>query len=258
LTSIAFAWPGLPDYAARCIRAVIDRSGTAVEVIATRPSVPIEGMEKSLGQAVHWIDGAGSGVSWQALGVTRPRILFIGGYGIPAFNALADDVRRAGGHVVLMSDNNWTGTPRQKLLDPIRHRLLLRHRHDAIFVPGESGVRVARSWTYPQNAIQTGLYGADPQLFNGGPPLTQRPKRFLFVGQFVARKNVLGLAQAFIKFAAAHPDWSLSLCGSPAIRSLASTDLSNRRSSPACCVTFAVWSCPRLRNIGAWWCTRPH
>lgn len=214
MTSLAFAWPGLPDYAARCIRAVIDRSATPVTVIATPPSVPIEGMEQSLGQPVNWVEGDDTTVNWQALGVERPDLLFTGGYGFPAFNALADEVRNAGGRVVLMSDNNWTGTPRQRVLDPLRHRLLLRHRHDAIFVPGASGVRVARSWGYPQETIQTGLYGADPTLFNGGPPLEDRPKTFLFVGQFIARKNVLGLVDAFARFAARRSDWSLRLCGS--------------------------------------------
>ena len=44
MTELVVAWPGLPDYAARCIRAVIERSAVSVAVIGTRPDVPIEGL----------------------------------------------------------------------------------------------------------------------------------------------------------------------------------------------------------------------
>jgi glycosyltransferase involved in cell wall biosynthesis len=142
--------------------------------------------------------------------------LFVGGYTSPAFNALAREVRAAGGRVVLMSDNNWTGTLRQRTLDPLRHWLLLRRNYDGILVPGASGERIAASWGYGDDVIERGLYGADPALFTAGPPLVERRKAFLFVGQFIARKNVLGLADAFVRFAADHPDWSLSLCGNGA------------------------------------------
>ena len=40
-----------------------------------------------------------------------------------------------------------------------------------------------------------------------------RPKTFLFVGQFIARKDVLGLADAFLEFAKDHTDWCLDLVG---------------------------------------------
>lgn len=210
---IAFAWPGLPDYAARCIRGVIKRQAMPVSVVATPPSVPIEGMERSLGQPVHWIDGSNPDAGWSSLGTKVPDVLFCGGYSLPAFNALARRVHQEGGRVILMSDNNWQGSLRQRTLDPLRHRLLFRSRFDGIFVPGASGERVAHSWGYRNGAVARGLYGADPTLFHWGPPLQERSRTFLFVGQFIARKNVLGLAEAFVRFADQFPDWSLSLCG---------------------------------------------
>ncbi len=62
------------------------------------------------------------------------------------------------------------------------------------------------------------LYGADPALFNGGPPLCARQKTFLFVGQLIARKGVLELARAFIRFCADHDDWTLRICGNGPLR----------------------------------------
>lgn len=212
--SIAFAWSGLPDYAARCIRAVLDHACNPVTVIATPPNVPIEGMESSLGQMVHWIDEAQGATNWAALSMMPPKVLFVSGYKVPAFNALAAEVKRTGGKVVLMSDNNWTGSAKQKFIEPLRHRLYLRQRFDAVFLPGASGARLARVWGYPPEAIFTGLYGADPALFHGGLRLSERQKSFLFIGQFIERKNVLGLAEAFIQVENLLPNWTLSLCGS--------------------------------------------
>ena len=218
MSGIAFAWPGFPDYAARCIRAVILRSPSPVSVIATRASVPVEGVEQSLGQPVHWISDTNRGITWQQLGMDRPDLLFVGGYSTPAFDALASSCRRQGGKVVLNSDNNWQATWRQSTLDPLRHRLLLRHKYDGMFVPGQSGLHFARIMGYPPDRTLTGLLGADPDLFHGGPPLPSLPKTFLFAGTFNANKNVPGLAEAFIRFAGDHRDWELVLCGNGPLR----------------------------------------
>jgi glycosyltransferase involved in cell wall biosynthesis len=62
------------------------------------------------------------------------------------------------------------------------------------------------------------MYGADPALFFNGPPLEERAKKFLFVGQLIERKNVLKLADAFMRFAVDNPDWTLEICGSGPLR----------------------------------------
>ncbi|MER8758336.1 glycosyltransferase [Mesorhizobium sp. M0976] len=218
IESIAFAWSGLPDYAARCIRAVIDRHPGRVKVIGTRPVVPIAGMERSLGQAVHWVDGRDANADWNRLGMRPPDLFFQGGYHRAAFNSLGLRCRSDGGKVVLQSDSNWQGTLRQHLVDPIRHRAFLRRHFDGVFVPGTSGTMYAQRMGYRSSTVFEGLYGADPTLFNGGPPLHSRPKRFLFVGRLVQVKCVVALAQAFVHFAADRSDWSLQICGAGPLR----------------------------------------
>ena len=211
MPDLIFLWPGFPDYAARLVRRVID-AGHDVAVVATSPSVPIEGMERSLGRKVHWIE-PNTEVSFASLGLKPPRTLFQGGYHVPAFNALGREVRMAGGRAILMADNNWTNSLRQRIFDPLRHRLLFTRRFSGVLVPGASGVRWARRMGYA-GPVEMGMYGADPSLFFAGPPLERRPKRLFFVGQFVPRKNVLGLAEAFTCVASRFPDWTLVLCGS--------------------------------------------
>jgi glycosyltransferase involved in cell wall biosynthesis len=211
MSDLVFLWPGFPDYAARLVRRVIE-GGRQVQVIATAPSVPIEGMERSLGQKVYWI-APDAEVSFANFGLESPRTLFQGGYHIPAFNALGRETRRAEGRIILMADNNWTNSLRQRVIDPLRHRLLFTRDFDGVLVPGASGVMWARKMGYT-GPVKTGMYGADPSLFRPGPRLAQRPKRLFFVGQFVERKNVLGLAKAFATVADSFKDWKLILCGS--------------------------------------------
>lgn len=216
---IAISWNGLPQYAARQIRAAIDRLGEPCIVVGSKPSVPVEGMEQILGCRVDWVD-AGKPVHWRDLGHDVPQIYIQSGWAYPAFSALGGEVKRAGGHVIGLSDANWRGDFRQRVLGPIAFRARHRSQFDAMIVPGRQGERLMRWFGMPGDRVHTGMYGADPSLFKDGPLLSTRPKTFLFVGQFIARKDVLGLANAFVRFSKPHPDWTLKLCGSGAQRSL--------------------------------------
>jgi glycosyltransferase involved in cell wall biosynthesis len=170
-------------------------------------------MERSLGRNIVWLDGKDKNISWPSLNLPVPNVLFCGGYATPAFNSLAKQVWAANGAVVLMSDNNWHGHLRHRFLDRIRQSQMLQTRANGVFVPGASAFSVARAWGYEPKDIETNLYGADPSVFHGGSALASRPKTFLFVGQFIHRKNVLTLTDAFLRFADAFPDWALRLCG---------------------------------------------
>lgn len=214
MQSIVFSWSGLPDYAARCIRSVIDRHPGVVSVIATRPVVPIEGMEESLGQDVFWLDGSRHDLTWADFGLRSPDLFFQGGYYWPAFNALGAQCRRHGGKVVCLADTAWQGSLRQMFIDPVRHRAVLRSKFNGLFVPGLSGLRHARCMGYSPVSTLSGLLGADPALFSAGKSLANRPKTFLFVGRLEPIKNVLGLVAAFKRFSASRPDWRLKICGS--------------------------------------------
>jgi glycosyltransferase involved in cell wall biosynthesis len=63
------------------------------------------------------------------------------------------------------------------------------------------------------------MYGADPRLFFNGPPLPERPKRILFVGQYIERKGCVPLARAFASVASLLPDWELCMYGSGPLKS---------------------------------------
>ncbi|MEY4403506.1 MAG: hypothetical protein RIR91_1541, partial [Verrucomicrobiota bacterium] len=162
--------------------------------VGTRPAVPIQGMEESLGQPIHWVESSQS-VRWADLGLVVPKVFFQAGWSCPAFNALGDEVRAAGGKVCLLMDNDWRGDLRQRLGGPW-FRLMMRRRFAAVMVPGISGRRLARWYGFADAEIFEGLYGADPAVFFDGPPLAERPK------------------PAFQAVADRLPDWELHLYGS--------------------------------------------
>lgn len=210
---IAFAWSGLPEYAARCIRAVMGRKGYEVAVVTTPPRVPIKGIERCLGRPIKSIDAVDATVSWKRLGLAPPAIFFQGGVNVASFCALGRDCRRAGGKVVLLSDRNSRVDWWRRAADKVRYRLLHRWQFKAILVPGGAGRRAALSAGWPEERIAEGLYGADSTLFNEGPPLKKRPKEFLFVGRFAREKNVVEMTRAFARVAEELRDWRLRLCG---------------------------------------------
>jgi glycosyltransferase involved in cell wall biosynthesis len=217
--TVAFSWNGLPQYAARLIRGAARRLGDDCVVVGSRPSVPIRGMEEILETRIHWVD-ADAPATWRGLGLDVPKFFVQSGWGYPAFNALGAEVKARQGHVIGLSDNNWRGDFRQIVLGAAAYRLLHRRRFDAMIVPGRQGKRLMRWFGAPARRTRAGMLGADPELFNGGEALPLRPKTFLFVGQFIPRKDVLRLARAFIRFSQLRPDWTLRLCGSGEQRGL--------------------------------------
>jgi glycosyltransferase involved in cell wall biosynthesis len=212
MTRIAFSWNSLPQYAARLLRGALDEIGGECLIIGSRPTVPMEGIERALRQKIHWVD-ANKTLTWSELELDVPAIFFQSGWSYHAFSALGQEVKQWGGRVIGLSDANWRGDFRQLVLGPIGFRLRHRRHFDAMLVPGKQGVRLLRWFGMPADSIHTGMYGADPALFGRAPKLSQRPKTFLFVGQFIERKQVVALAEAFIRSAGQIPEWSLHIIG---------------------------------------------
>lgn len=127
-------------------------------------------------------------------------------------------MKQRGGRVIGLSDANWRGDLRQLLLGPVAFRVMHRRHFDFVLTAGRSGARLMRYFGMPADRVREGMYGADSSIFHGGPPLAERPKTFLFVGQFIPRKDVLGLARAFQRFSRERPGWTLRICGSGAQR----------------------------------------
>ena len=215
MSRIAFSWNGLPFYAAGLLREAIFQIGEPCDVIGTPPSVPVKGMEDALGNKIHWIP-VDQRSNWASVGLDVPEIFVESGWRYSAFQSLRAEVRARGGTVIGMSDANWRGDFRQRIIGKLAFALHYRRQFDAMIVPGKEGRRLMNWFGFDDDHIYEGMYGSNPLIFNEGDRLALRPKQFLFVGQFVERKDVLGLARAFVRFVKTRPDWTLRLCGSGA------------------------------------------
>lgn len=221
---IIFAWDGFPQYAARCVGAFVRTTNEPVVVVATRPAVPIMGMEGLCNCPIHWIS-PDEPFNLSTLQLSNHSTLFVSGWFVPTFNRLAADVRAKGGRVIAMLDNNYDvhGVKAwcREALRALRFRILHRRQFDGYFVPGKSARKLLRFWGVPDDKIVEGIYAADGSLFTEGLALKDRPKKIIYVGQLCERKNVKRLVEAFQKVKAqgeGEQRWELHLYGSGPLR----------------------------------------
>ena len=215
---IAFSWNELPVYGARLLRAGIQELGLPVEIVATRPTIPILGMDEIVNQKIYWIDKT-KVKSWDELGLEVPDIFFQAGWYIDSFINLGNEVKNKGGKVVLLSDNCWKNSIRQ-WIGALVYRIKYRKYFDAVWVPGKLGSVLMKFLGVSPKYIFEGLYGSDPISFEIGPPLSQRKKHILFVGKLITDKGILQLATVFSKFHNQFPDWQLIIFGDGPLRDL--------------------------------------
>ena len=214
---ICFAWREFPQYAARCVAALVKVSSERVVVVATRPRVPITGMEELAGCPVVWVEEDDSR-SLATLVGELPRVLIVSGWGTGLFNRYRDEVHAGGGHVIAMSDNNFIFGLRQ-VVKAIRFRLLFRKQYEGYLVAGRSCASLLRFYGVSNELIRLGMYSADATIFNdGGVDICSRTKKMLFVGQFIERKNPIRLCEAFALAKGYEKGWTLDLYGSGPLR----------------------------------------
>jgi glycosyltransferase involved in cell wall biosynthesis len=210
--TIGIAWTGLPTYGLNNIRALRAYFDVVPIVAATRPDVPYDLSQQAAGVSIYWVDPTDTTTAWSRFPSAVPDVLIVSGWATPAFNELGRQVRHNGGAVIAMIDNRWRGDLRQWLA-PIVFRTKYRNWFQAAIVPGKAARHFVRYLGIPDNAIYEGLYSGNPLLLKPGPPLHERPKRFLFVGQFNDRKGVRELVAAWNAVRPRLPDWELHAVG---------------------------------------------
>jgi glycosyltransferase involved in cell wall biosynthesis len=106
--------------------------------------------------------------------------------------------------VVLTMDNYWLGTTKQRflcLISPFFLKRIFSH----IWVPGKPQVEYAKKLKFEDHQIRTKFYSANVHLYNQfydsfkEEKIANFPKRFLYVGRYVAFKNMQLMNEAFIE-----------------------------------------------------------
>jgi glycosyltransferase involved in cell wall biosynthesis len=171
----------------------------------------LEQVESIIQQPISWVDSEIK-TSWKNLGLEVPDVFFQSGWHSKAFMTLGKEVNRAGGRVICFADNRWKNTPKQ-WLGSLHFRMSLKQKFYGVWVPGASGYRLFRFFGVPEQRIYKNLYAADNSVFYPGPPLFQREKKILFVGQLIERKGISLLLKAFSRFHQEYPEWELGIVG---------------------------------------------
>ncbi len=150
-----------------------------------------------------------------------PDVLAVGGWFVPAFNALVREPALAGAARIMAIDRPRE-TPLKDWSHKLRHRAYLR-RFDRIFVTGERCWQFARFLGFSDAQIRRGTYGVD---YDALAPLLDRrsagpwPHSFLFMGRYVAEKGLDVLLDAYRGYRASVSDpWPLTACGSGELKS---------------------------------------
>jgi len=216
--SIVFCWTGISGYMAACARELSQTRGVRLAVLATHAGsfdeslmsgldYHIMGMRRRNDRAfvARWVEQH------------RPDVVFVSGWSVDAYVALAR--APALGHVpfILGLDNPWHGGLKQQLARILRRRYVSRFA--ALLVPGERGWQYGRRLARPSVAVVKGLYGFDDSdlarcLSDRADLPSGWPKRFLFVGRYAHEKAIDTLVEAYRRYRQLVDDpWPLTCCG---------------------------------------------
>lgn len=105
--------------------------------------------------------------------------------------------------VVLVMDNQWKGSLKQRLMTGVGS-LYLRRLFTHAWVAGASQREYALRMGFDPSAVAMGFYSADTELFESvyqagqAKDRSRFPKRFLYVGRYIHRKGIAELWDAFI------------------------------------------------------------
>ena len=209
-------WEMLPVYAARSIGAFVRVCNDEVRVLRV-PSKRFSsvGTSEMTGCPVIDVERDDRRTIAEVVG-ELPKAIVAGGWASPCFMRWAKEVRKHGGRTIVTSDEAFTKKCLKQFIRKWRFRLLIAPLFDKVFVVGEGGKKhFIDYYGLSPERVFTGLYGSDPKLFFNGPPLKERPKRFIYVGHYDANKNVLAMCTAFEQ-AVAHlgeSGWTLDIYG---------------------------------------------
>jgi glycosyltransferase involved in cell wall biosynthesis len=146
-----------------------------------------------------------------------PHVLVLPGWRYRSYVSIAFDSRLQGVRRIMMMDNPRSHSLRQAF-GKLRLRSYLR-KMDFIFVAGERSWQLAKYLAIPEIKIRRGTYGIDYDLFSKcferrrDAPLGW-PRRFLFIGQYIQRKGIDLLLDAYSLYRSKVADpWPLRCCG---------------------------------------------
>lgn len=182
---IVIGWSGLPNYAASCINSI--RTKKKILVLTNNPNA-----KKIIKNADVKIVNLNKKYDWSDFVLNKPSHFFFTGWNNNAFLSLA---KQRGTKNICMIDNYKKNNLRQ-FFGKIYFKIFLEKFFDAVFVPGIETSKFLKYFGFNKK-IYPGLYTCDENIFFNKIKINKRKYDFIFVGQFIHRKNYKNLIKSF-------------------------------------------------------------
>ena len=218
---VVFCWAEASGYMAACWRALAARPGVDVHIVLpqqlfnwqkNRFGDELEGLSNEM-----FLPKDPNIEAWLLEAVTRqrPDAVVVCGWIYWPYTRLVRSPALREARMILGMDSPWRGTWTQRLA---RFRLAPTLRRCSVVVTaGERSATYARKLGVPEERIRTGYYGFDYQRFGrvaAFRPASSWPRQFLFVGRYVAQKDLGTLVAAYARYRGLVSDpWGLTCCG---------------------------------------------
>ena len=215
----------IAGYFVACLKAFVEEYGGDVHVVRwpINPEAPFQ-FDNLPGITYHErndYDDAGLLRLAEEIG---PDVLYIAGWIDKPYLKVGRRFKAKGVPVIAAFDTQWKGGWRQKLATVISPFYMMRSFTHA-WVPGTWQFEYARRLGFPRERIEMGMYSADSARFEAvyGEAMAAKeaafPKRFIYVGRYLALKGVLELYHAFRELCEEERhDWTLDLIGAGPLR----------------------------------------
>lgn len=135
--------------------------------------------------------------SWKDLGLVTPDIFFQSGWSVRCFNYLGKLVKNKNNTVVIGVDNSVQKRNIRQFLGSLYFKIFKKKKFDYATVPGKSGIDLMMKFGFKKNEIFTGVYSSLNRIYKNKIIPEKRKKQFIYVGQFIERKNIIRLINAF-------------------------------------------------------------
>ena len=225
---IAICWTELTGYTTACWRALAAREGVELFVIAhpgggSTYTFDAERLMEGIPSLVLEREQCTADRVRTALNEFRPDGVMFCGWFFKPYNAVALGPLAGDPKLATCVDNPWQGTLRQRLGRFVYHRFLSRMA--MIMVANERSFQLARHLGFEEARIRRGMDSINDEAFEHCWDERQVagawPRRFLFVGQYIERKAVPELLQAYAAYRERVADpWPITFCGRGPLASL--------------------------------------
>ena len=232
-TRVLILWPHVPAYLAACVKSLLRDQGAEVCLIVDGVDAWPNHSELLSFPAFRFlapptVSSESEPAMKAVIDEFHPDIVLAGCGKWGLRSRLAKQAMRHGALAIWAADNYWRGSWRDYANLLLSRLGLIYSSFDAVWVPGSLGWEYARKMGFREREIFEGVYCCNTELLLAigesrfrSDQTGKWPARFLFIGQYIERKNLAALVKAYQEYRVRVADpWELWCAGHGPLKSL--------------------------------------